>query len=155
MTEILIRDYRPGDIAAFDGLNRAWLVGHGLLEEPDEAQLRDPEGQILAQGGRIFVAERDGVVIGTCAVVPWSGRELELAKLAVSPNARGQGVGRRLVEACLDHARATGAPRVVLLSNSQLTSALKLYRGLGFVPAPVPEGSHYVTADVYMELTLT
>ncbi len=155
MTEILIRDYQSGDIAAFDALNRAWLVGHGLLEEPDEEQLRDPEGQILAPGGRIFVAELGGAVVGTCAVVPWSGRELELAKLAVSAEARGQGVGRRLVEACLDHARAAGAPRVVLLSNSQLTSALRLYRALGFVPAPVPEGSHYVTADVYMELNLT
>jgi predicted N-acetyltransferase YhbS len=154
VTEIRIRDYRPGDIAAFDALNRAWLVGHGLLEEPDEAQLRDPEGQILAQGGRIFVAERHELVIGTCALVPWTGPALALAKLAVAPDARGQGVGRRLVEACLDHARAVGAPRVVLLSNSQLTSALKLYRALGFVPAPVPEGSHYVTADVYMELTL-
>jgi predicted N-acetyltransferase YhbS len=87
-------------------------------------------------------------------LVPWTGPALALAKLAVAPDARGQGVGRRLVEACLDHARAVGAPRVVLLSNSQLTSALKLYRALGFVPAPVPEGSHYVTADVYMELTL-
>lgn len=155
MTEIRIRDYQPQDLPAFDALNRAWLVGHGLLEEPDEAQLRDPEGQILAPGGRIFVAELGGMVVGTCAVAPWDGKVLELAKLAVSPDVRGQGVGRRLVEACLAHARTAGAPRVVLLSNSQLSSALKLYRALGFVDAPVPESSHYVTADVYMELSLT
>lgn len=154
MNQIRIREYRAEDLPAFDALNRAWLVGHGLLEEPDEEQLRDPDGQILAPGGRIFVAERDGAVVGTCAVAPWSGPDLELVKLAVSPEVRGQGVGRRLVEACLDHARAAGAARVVLLSNSQLTSAIRLYRSLGFVDAPVPATSHYVTADVYMELTL-
>ncbi len=152
--EILIRDYRSADRPAFDALNRAWLTGHGLLEAPDEAQLQDPEGQILDQGGRIFVAEEGGIVVGSCAVVPWSGPDLELAKLAVAPRVRGRGVGRRLVEACLGHARAAGAPRVVLLSNSQLTSALRLYRSLGFVDRPVPGDAHYVTADVFMELKL-
>jgi ribosomal protein S18 acetylase RimI-like enzyme len=154
VSEIRIRDYQSQDRSAFDRLNRAWLVGHGLLEGPDEEQLRDPEGTIIAPGGRILVAESGETVVGTCAVVPWSAQEFELAKLAVAPAAQGKGVGRRLVEACLAHARATGSRRVVLLSNSQLGAALQLYRSLGFVDAPIPPDNHYLTADVFMELRL-
>ena len=140
--------------AAFDALNRAWLVNYGLLETPDEEQLRDPWTHILGPGGQIFVAVSGDTVLGTCGVIPLPDGTLELAKLAVSPEARGQGIGRRLIEACLEYARAKRVSRVVLLSNSQLGSAVRLYQALGFQHRPVPPDSHYVTADVYMELEL-
>lgn len=151
---ILITPFQREHAAAFDALNRAWLVDHHLLEGPDEEQLTDPWTHILDPGGQIFVALEGTEVVGTCAVVPLADGTLELAKLTVSPKTRGQGVGRSLVEACLDFARERGVPRVVLLSNSQLTSAVRLYQSLGFRHQPVPADSHYLTADVYMELEL-
>lgn len=151
---VTIRPYRSADLPAWDALNRAWLVSHNLLEEPDERHLRDPEGEILARGGAIRVAEVDGAVVGTCGLEPAGRGVYELVKVAVAPSAQGGGIGRRLIESCLAEARRLGAVKVVLLSNSQLTAALRLYRSLGFVDRPVPAEAHYVTADVYMELSL-
>lgn len=148
---VTIRPYRASDLAAWDALNRAWLVSHQLLEEPDEQHLRNPEGEILAKGGVIRVAERQGVVVGTCGLEPVGDRVYELVKVTVDPSAQGRGIGRQLIESCLAEARRLGAAKVVLLSNSQLTAALRLYRSLGFVDRPVPAEAHYVTADVYME----
>jgi ribosomal protein S18 acetylase RimI-like enzyme len=152
--DIVIDYFRPEDLGAFASLNRAWLTEHGLIEPADEWQLADPLGRIVGAGGQIFVARRGAEVVGTCAVVPHGPGELELVKLAVAPVARGLGLGRRLAEACLAFARAQGAARVVLLSNTRLASALRLYERLGFRRAPVPPGAQYVTADVYMELDL-
>ncbi len=151
---VTIRPYRAADLPAWDALNRAWLVSHNLLEEPDEVHLRDPEGAILARGGAIRVAELDGVVVGTCGLEPVGKDVYELVKVAVDPSAQRRGIGYRLIESCLEEARRLGATKVVLLSNSQLTAALRLYHALGFVDQPVPPGAHYVTADVYMELEL-
>ena len=152
--DVVIDQFRAADQAAFASLNRAWLTDHGLLEPADESQLADPLERIVGEGGQIFVARRRAEVLGTCAIVPHEAGELELVKLAVAPAARGLGLGRRLVEACLAFAREQGAARVVLLSNSQLSAALRLYERLGFRRAPIPPGAQYVTADVYMVLDL-
>ena len=151
---VVIDTFRPEHAQAFDALNRAWLTAYELLEPADELHLTDPVGQILAPGGEIFVALEDETVIGTCAAVPHGPGAFEVAKLAVAPAARGRGIGRQLVDACLAYARERGAQLAVLVSNSRLGAALKLYEQLGFRPAPMPATMPYATADVYMELPL-
>lgn len=93
---------------AFYTLNRTWLDEHGLYEPPDEAQLTDPTGTILAVGGVIYVALESGTVIGTAALIPHGLGEMELVKLAVHPSRRGRGIARRLTDTCLAHARRQG-----------------------------------------------
>lgn len=153
-TSVEIVPFRDEHAAGFYALNRAWLDGHGLYEPADEPQLADPWGAILEPGGAIFVALVGDAVVGTAAVVPHAPGEVELAKLTVVPDLRGHGVGRRLVETCLAHARRAGARRVVLVSNSRLREALRLYESLGFRSLPVPPGVAYAVADVYMEREL-
>jgi RimJ/RimL family protein N-acetyltransferase len=148
---VRIETFRPEHQPAFAALNREWLVGYGLIEPHDEEQLGDPFGHIIEPGGQIFVAMIDGTVVGTCAAIPYAPDAVELAKLAVDPAARGRGIGHRLVDACLAYARDRGASRVVLLSNSRLTAALRLYESYGFQPRPVPASAPYVSTDVYME----
>jgi hypothetical protein len=62
-----IEVYQPVHAQVFDALNRAWLVGNGLLEPADEPHLTNPDETIIAAGGQIFVAIEDGMVVGTCA----------------------------------------------------------------------------------------
>lgn len=156
-------EQRPFEIVAYQDrhaddfarLNREWLDSFGLYEEPDGKHLYSPREYILDPGGEIFIAEEDGRVVGTCALVPVSDHVFEVAKLAVAHEARGQGLGRRLAELALNRARERGATRVVLLSSSKLGPALKLYESLGFEHRPLPGHQPYETADVYMELEMS
>src|SRR5262245_53471547 len=147
--------FRPEHGPAFASLNRDWLVSAGLYEPPDEAQLADPQSTILDIGGTIFVALRDGNVVGTAAITPHAPDEAELLKLAVAESERGRGLGRCLLNECIERARAMGTRRLVLVSSTKLGPALRLYESAGFVYHPVPASTLYATADVYMELDLT
>ena len=121
---------------------------------PTTLHLADPLGTIIAGGGEVFLALQREVVVGTCGIHPTGDGVFELVKLTVDPEVRGQGVGRRLTEQAIAFARAAGARQVVLCSNSQLTSALRLYESLGFRHRPLPDHIGYTTADVAMELDL-
>ena len=151
-TAVKIELFRPEHTAAFEALNRAWLVGHGLLEPADEPDLKDPNGTIIGAGGQVYVAEEDGVVIGTCGIAPHGPGEFEVRKLAVVESARGRGIGSQLVEACIDFARRRGARRITLISNSRLVPALRLYERAGFRHEPLPADNPYATGDVHMVL---
>lgn len=154
MADVKIDRFEPRDGAAFAALNRAWLVGHGLIEPADEKQLNDPEGSIFVHGGEIFIARLDERTVGCCAAIPHGESTIEVAKLAVDAAARGQGIGRKLVHAALRFGQERGAKRAILTSSTKLTAALHLYESLGFDYAPVPPDVPYRTVDVYMELDL-
>jgi GNAT superfamily N-acetyltransferase len=148
---------RRDHAAAFRLLNLAWIEEHFVVEARDRHELDDPEGHILSTDGRIFMAELDGPagveVVGTCALLREPDGTFELAKMAVSKTARGRGVGRALGEAAVNAARALGATRVELLSNTALASAIGLYRALGFVEVPLPR-TDYARANIKMVLEL-
>ena len=151
-TAVKIEVFRPEYAAAFEALNRAWLVGHGLLEQADEPHLKDPNGTIIEAGGQIYVAVENGAVIGTCGIAPHGPGEFEVRKLAVASSAQGRGIGMQLVEACLDFARQRGAHRISLISNSRLVPALRLYERAGFRHEPLPASNPFATGDVHMVL---
>ena len=151
---IAIVPFRPEHAEAFYGLNRAWLDEHELYEPADEVQLADPQGSLIDQGGTVFIAERDGAVVGTAAVLPHGPGEVLLLKVTVAGAARGAGLGRRLVEASIVRAREMGAHTMMLVSSSRLQAALRLYEGMGFTHRPLPSPPPYETVDVCMELPL-
>jgi len=145
--------YRAGHAAAFRDLNLAWIRTHFVVEERDERDLGDPDTHILAHGGHILIAELHDEPVGTCALMRESENVYELAKMTVSESARGLGVGRALGDAAIAHARAIGARRVELWTNSSLAPAISLYHSLGFVDAPLGS-TEFVRANVHMVLDL-
>jgi ribosomal protein S18 acetylase RimI-like enzyme len=68
----------------------------------------------------------------------------------VSEDLRGSGLGRRLMERCIEAGAQDGAPRLYLETNSSLAPALALYRATGFKDL-APAKTEYVRADVFME----
>jgi ribosomal protein S18 acetylase RimI-like enzyme len=134
-------------------LNLAWIEAHFVVEARDRHELEDPEQHILAAGGQIFMAEVEGPsgieVLGTVALVAEPDGTFELVKMAVDERARGQGIGRALGEAAIEAARACGARRGELLSNTVLDPAIRLYRALGFVEVPLPP-TEYARANIKM-----
>lgn len=146
----------PADAEAFRTLNEAWIERYFTLEDEDRAILGDPVGRVVAPGGAVFVARLGDEVVGCIGIMPVGDGVFELVKMAVAPEHQGHGTGRKLIMAALDRARALGAHRVALESNSGLASAVHLYEAFGFrhlghdEVAPSP----YVRADVHMVLDL-
>jgi putative acetyltransferase len=151
---IAIVPFQPALAAHFERLNREWIERYFVVEPPDLAVFENPQGAIVAPGGQILFAVEGESVLGTCAVLKLADGEMELAKMAVAPPAQGRGIGRLLGEAAIAFARAAGASRLVLVSNSRLAPALALYQRLGFRHAPLPHDSGYTRGDVYMTLDL-
>ena len=154
MSEVQIVPFRPDHAAAWAALNEAWLAEGGFaVEAKDRKVIDDPQGAILRLGGRIFMAERAGEAIGCCALMAMDDGGFEVAKMTVSPAARGLGLGRRLLDTSEAAARADGEPRLYLETSSTLKPAGALYRSFGFIDLP-PRLSPYARADVWMEKRL-
>ena len=151
--EVRVVDYEPRHREHFVVLNLEWITRYFALEDADRQVFDDPEAAIIAEGGYIVMAENDQEVLGTCALLRLDDGVYELAKMAVTPSARGLGIGHLLGAAVVERARRAGAKRVELLSNTRLRPALALYRKLGFREAPL-DSTEYRRADVKMVLDL-
>ncbi|QKZ14281.1 bifunctional helix-turn-helix transcriptional regulator/GNAT family N-acetyltransferase [Spirosoma sp. KUDC1026] len=138
---------------AFRQLNQEWITNYFVMEEADYKALNHPDEKILQPGGAILMALYQGEPVGTCALIKMDDVSYEMAKMAVSPKAQGKHVGWLLGQAALDKARALGAKRVYLESNTMLKPAINLYHKLGFQRI-VGAVSPYQRANIQMELML-
>ena len=154
---IEIRTARAGDEAALlavDKLTWTTATSPGL---PPEGP-RDFFGDRLDPADAL-VAVLDGTVAGYATLrnvipIPSHAHVLEINGVAVHPDASGQGVGRRLVEAVADEARSRGARKVTLRVLGSNAVARRLYERCGFVEEGVLReefllDGHYVD-DVLM-----
>jgi GNAT superfamily N-acetyltransferase len=105
----------------------------------DWANDRDPNREAA------WIAEQDGERVGCVFCVREDDATARLRILLVDPKARGQRLGTRLVETCLDFARAAGYRRMVLWTNHPLTAARAIYLAAGFrLTAEEPHHSYGV-----------
>jgi N-acetylglutamate synthase-like GNAT family acetyltransferase len=153
MEDIMIIDYRPEYAPDFRELNLEWIKKFFVVEEHDLEQLNGPEEYIISEGGHILFALHEGKVAGTCALVKTGENEYELAKMGVRPDMQGKQIGKALGLASLEKAKAIGARRVWLESSRVLTTAISLYKKLGFVEIPI-DYSPYARADIRMEIII-
>lgn len=154
---IEIRSLRPGDDAtAFRTLNEEWITRDFVLEQNDIETLGNPDASVFGKGGHIFMAYSGAEPVGCVALIPMDNGEFELSKMAVSPQCRGRGIGRRLLEYAIAQARIIGVRSLFLGSSTKLPNAVHLYESVGFRhvdPATLPP-LPYQRADVFMRLSL-
>ena len=146
-----IVEFCPGHAAAFKALNVAWISKYFALEPKDLEVLDDPQGQIVAKGGRIFMAVKDAEPVGCVALIRMADGGYEVAKMTVAETLRGSGLGRRLMQRGIEAGAEAGATRLYLETNSSLAPALGLYRAMGFRDVGPPEHRDYARGDTWME----
>lgn len=135
----LIRRATGADTADARALVFAVLAEYGLIPEPagTDADLMDLEAGFLAGGGMFDAAiGPDGRLAACCGMKILGDGRMELRKMYVRKDMRGQGLGQRLLDRALAWARARGQPRVELETASVLKEAIALYGKAGFVPRP-------------------
>ena len=150
---IQINPFTPSDLEDFQRISYQWLSQYDLLEEEDIRILSHPQEVILGPGGCIFVARQDDNMVGTVSLIPAGEHTFELAKMAVIPECRGQGLWKRLMEHAISAASHMCAKRIILYTNSRLKEALSLYRKYGFEEVKL-SGLKYQMTDIAMVLSL-
>lgn len=108
--------------------------------------------EVRPPAGEFFVAYLHGDPIGCGAVKYHADAPTEIKRMWIAPQARGLGLGRRLLEHLEGCARASGARHAHIETGAVLTEALALYRSAGWVE--VPPFNEEPFADHWLEKTL-
>jgi GNAT superfamily N-acetyltransferase len=137
---------QPAQLAALGDITVA--AYRGLPGRPTSdryaAMLRDVAARAREAEVLVAVAD-DGALLGGVTYVGDTASEWAefdapdeacFRMLAVSDEARGQGVGAALVQACIDRARGDGKARISLLTTDNMQAAHRLYERLGFRRSP-------------------
>ncbi|MGD0132165.1 MAG: helix-turn-helix domain-containing GNAT family N-acetyltransferase [Bryobacteraceae bacterium] len=160
-TSYLLRPHQPGDMG--------WIVHRQAILYADEygwdGTYEALAAEIVAQfiknydpkRERAWVAEKDGERVGAVFVSKGSDQIVRLRLLHVEQQARGLGIGKRLVEECIRFARQAGYQKMTLWTQSILHAARHIYKKAGF--QIVHEEKHHsfgkdLTAETW-ELILT
>jgi GNAT superfamily N-acetyltransferase len=152
-----IRQARPAEYAAIGEITVAAYVdggyvphGHGYVDELADTMAR-------ATGAQIWVAVGDDdELLGSITWCPVGSTWREIARddegefrmLAVAAGSRRGGVGRALIQACLDEARGTGLAGVAISTMAEMSDAQRVYERLGFRRAPEDDWSPVEGVDL-------
>jgi len=135
-TPYLLRQHQPGDMG--------WIVHRQAILYAEEygwdGTYEALAAEIVAQFiknydpkcERCWIAEKDGERVGAVFVAKASDETAKLRLLHVEPEARGLGIGKRLVDECVRFARQAGYQMMTLWTQSILHAARHLYEQAGF-----------------------
>ncbi len=132
----ILRPHQPGDMG--------WVVHRQAMlysreygwDDSFEALVAEIASDFLKtfdpKRERCWIAEKDGMIVGSVFVVRQSDEIAKLRMLYVDEAARGLGIGGRLVDECIRFARGRGYRTLTLWTNDILTSARRIYEAAGF-----------------------
>lgn len=149
-SNIQIIDFSDDLKESIKTLNYEWLEKYFRVEKSDVISLSNPKEEIIDKGGFIFYAKLNDEIVGTASLLKKSNTIFELGKMAVSEKAQGHKIGTLLLEHCLSFAKQKEVKTLLLYSNTQLESAIHLYRKYGFFEVELEKGL-YERADIKME----
>lgn len=154
---ILIREIKTEDDAQVAEVIRAVLIEMGVPKVgtayADKA-LDEMTTTYNKDNAAYFVVEDQGKIIGGAGIAPlenYKGPICELQKMYFLPEARGKGLGMKMMEVCLEKAKSFGFEKCYLETFPYMKDATKLYAKSGFEPleGPLGDTGHY-SCNVWM-----
>jgi GNAT superfamily N-acetyltransferase len=135
-----------------------WARGRTLAEygidlefESEQGLFRDLDG-MRGSRARLYVAEIASEPVGMGGLRPLAADEAEIKRMYVRPSARGQGVGRAILQRLIDDARALRYMTIRLDSAPFMHEAHALYRSFGFTPSRPPESWEFESVPALREI---
>ena len=159
---IAIRPIEEKDNIKLAAAIRSILTEHGMNKPGTvftDPTTDDLFGLFQTQKSCYWVVEEGDDILGGCGLFPTEGLPsncVELVKLYLSKELRGQGIGKKLMEMCTDEAIKLGFNQIYLESMPELNSAVGLYEKMGYLVLNKPLGNsgHYA-CDLWMVKTLS
>lgn len=157
MQDLIVRKIKAGDDARLAAVIRETLAEFNA-NKPGTVYF-DPSTDHLSEVFKAaksiyFVAELNGTIVGGSGVYPTDqlpAGTCELVKLYLAPVARGKGIGRLLLEKCMEAAKHLGYSKMYLESMPELKIAIPMYERAGFTYLNGPQGnSGHTGCDVWM-----
>ncbi len=156
-TNTNIRKIQPSDNKALASIIRASLAEFGA-NKPGTVYYDETTDHLFElfqkPGSNYFVAELEGSVIGGAGIFPSDGLPAdtcELVKMYLQPQSRGIGLGRLLINKCLEFAITAGYQNVYIETMPELKKAVTVYEKFGFdyLKGPLGNTGHF-GCDVWM-----
>ena len=149
--EVNITNFKNEYEKYFYDLNIEWLNNFFEVEEYDHKILSNAKKYIIDKGGKIFFAVLGDKIIATVALMPTENElTYELTKMAVKPKYRNKGIGKMLLNKCIEFSNSKGYESIILYSNNKLTNAIHLYKLFGFEKIKMEIKSPYSRANIKM-----
>lgn len=132
----ILRQPEPGDLGWVIHLHGALYTQEYGWDEHFEALVAQIAADFINNYNpareRCWIAEMGGEIVGSAFVVRADDTTAKLRMLLVKPEARGVGLGARLVEECIRFSRRCGYQKLILWTNSVLVEARHIYEKTGF-----------------------
>ncbi|HET6227656.1 MAG TPA: GNAT family N-acetyltransferase [Bacteroidia bacterium] len=151
MNHITIRKIRKEDNPAIENIIKQVLTEHGV-NKPGTAYY-DSSLQHMFEFYSVpksiyFIAEENNRIVGGGGIFPTDGLPAdtcELVKMYLLPEMRGKGVGKSLIQTCLQFAKQAGYKRIYLETMNELSKAVKIYEKTGFelLTGPLGNTGHF------------
>ncbi|PWT71813.1 MAG: GNAT family N-acetyltransferase [Bacteroidetes bacterium] len=159
MDRVIIRKIQPSDNEALAEIVRSVLAEFGA-NKPGTV-FYDPTTDHLYElfqekNSRYFVAETDGTILGGAGIFPSPGLDVdtcELVKMYLLPAVRGIGLGRSLIQKCIEFAKSRGFRHIYIETMPELKKAMEVYEKFGFhyLKGPLGNTGHF-GCEIWMML---
>ncbi len=134
---LVIREYQPGDLGYIDYLHcKLYEREYGFDVSEFEPYVLPAMGKFLEtkdrSGSMVWVAEDNGVIVGSIAIIQNSEDDAQLRWFLIDPSARGTGLGNAFIMTAIDFCKEKGYKSIYLWTVKNLDAARHLYKKYGF-----------------------
>jgi phosphinothricin acetyltransferase len=139
MSDLTIRAYRPGDIAAVTAIYGHYVRDTVITfetEEPDEAEMRNRFETILGKGHPLLIGELDGAVIGYAYASTYRPRAAYRFtcedSIYLAPDAVGKGIGGKMLARLIEDSSKAGLKQMLAVITAERENSIKIHAKHGF-----------------------